>query len=326
MEHNPKVVGIILVMFLLTQLIGLYVINYYSPVKVVNNVPQNVTSPNQLPFGLEPPPENNQLTFTDILIYFIPAFIIAIVIFFILTKFRAEFVLKAWFFIVIVIALATSLLAFMRSQTLYFIIGALGASLVLAFFKIFRQNILIHNFTELLIYPGIAAVFVALLSSPDNPSRGVYAMMILLVLISLYDLWAVWRSGIMIKMAKYQINQLKIFGGFLIPYLSKQMKLKLQKMKKSERKRKKIKVDFALLGGGDIVFPLIMAGVVMRKFGFISVLGMELPVASLLIILGAMLGLCYLLFFTERKKPYPAMPFISAGVFLALGVCYLLFG
>lgn len=324
MKHSKKVMIIILAMFIVTQLIGLYVINYYSPVKVVDSVQTNITSPNSLPFNLEPPPEANQANVLQTLLYIIPSFVIAILIFFILTRFKAEFVLKAWFFIVVIIALATSLISFLPSSTLFFII-ALVVAIPLAFFKIYKRNFFIHNLTELFIYPGIAAVFVALLSTAGNPNRGVYAMIVLLILISIYDLWAVWHSGIMQKMAKYQINTLKIFAGFLIPEMSKQVKMKFQKMKKSKNK-KKIKINMAVLGGGDIVWTLIMAGVVLRKFGLTNFLGMPLPLASLLIILGATLGLSYVLFFGKRNKAYPAMPFISIGVFLALGACYLLFG
>lgn len=325
MKHSIKIMGIILAMFIITQLIGLYVINYYSPVHVVDSVQTNLTSANPLPFGLEPPAETSKVDIWSILLYIIPSFIIAILIFFILTRFKAEFVLKAWFFVVVIIALSTSIISFLPSSTLFLII-ALVLAVPLAFFKIYKHNFLIHNLTELFIYPGIASVFVALLSTAGNPDRGVYAMIILLILISIYDLWAVWHSGIMQKMARYQIDKLKIFAGFLIPDISKQVRMKLQKMKKLGKKGKKIKINIALLGGGDVVFPLIMAGVVLRKFGFTSFLGMQLPIASLLIVLGATLGLTYLFVFGKKKKPYPAMPFISVGVFIALGACYLLFG
>ena len=62
-------------------------------------------------------------------------------------------------------------------------------------------------------------------------------------------MWAVWHSGVMQKMAKYQINNLKIFGGFFVPYISKRLKLKLKKEGRAGRKNKKIKVNIALLGG-----------------------------------------------------------------------------
>ncbi len=324
MKHSWKITILILSMFIITQFIGLYVVNYYSPVKVVNSVQENVTAPNQLPYGLQPPPENEQINVGQTLLYIIPAFIIAIALFFVLTKFKAEFVLKAWFFVVVIIALSTSIITFFPSSTLLFVLISLAVAIPLAFIKTYRQNFLIHNITELFIYPGIAAVFVALLSGSNNSNNGVYSIMVLLVLISIYDIWAVWHSGIMQKMAKYQINKLKIFSGFFIPYVSRKTRLKLRKMKKAG-KNKKVQVNIALLGGGDVIFPIIAAGVVLRRFGFTNILGLQVPLASILIIVGAVLGLGYLLLSSEKKKFYPAMPFISAGIFLALGICYLLF-
>lgn len=322
MKHNWKITILILSMFIVTQFIGLYVVNYYSPVKVINNVPVNVTTPNQLPYGLEPPPQNEQINVWQILLYIIPAFVIAIALFFVLTRFKAAFVLKAWFFVVVILALSISLIAFFPSSATIFVLITLAIAIPLAFFKIYRQNFLIHNITELFIYPGIAAVFVALLSGTDSSNRGVYAIIALLILISIYDIWAVWHSGIMQKMAKYQINKLKIFSGFFIPYMSRKTRLRLKKMRKSKRK-KKIRISFAILGGGDVIFPIIASGVVLRRFGFTNFLGLQVPLASILIIIGAVLGLGFLLLFSEKKKFYPAMPFISTGILLALGLCYL---
>src|SRR3989304_4378805 len=67
-------------------------------------------------------------------------------------------------------------------------------ALPLAFVKIYKRKFLIHNITELFIYPGIAAVFVPILN--------IFTIIFLLVFISIYDMWAVWHSGIMQKMAK----------------------------------------------------------------------------------------------------------------------------
>jgi presenilin-like A22 family membrane protease len=186
------------------------------------------------------------------------------------------------------------------------LISALVFALVFAYLKIYRKGIIIHNLTELLIYPGIAAIFVPLLN--------VYFVLALLVIISLYDAWAVWKSGIMQKMAKYQMNKLNLFSGFLVPYVSSKVKAKLKLMKKSKSK-KKIRVNVAILGGGDVVFPIITAGVVMRSLGIIP---------ALFVILGATLGLSYLFFFAEKKKFYPAMPFITAGILLSLALFWII--
>jgi hypothetical protein len=132
-------------------------------------------------------------------------------------------------------------------------------------------------------------------------------------------MWAVWKSGVMQKMAKFQINKLKIFSGFFVPYLPKKMRSKIKKMKKtmkkSELKKKKIKINLAILGGGDIIFPIIAAGVMLKTLGLAS---------ALFVIAGATMGLSYLFFFAEKKKFYPAMPFISAGIFMGVILSYLL--
>ena len=132
-------------------------------------------------------------------------------------------------------------------------------------------------------------------------------------------MYAVWHSGIMQKMAKYQIHTLKVFSGFFIPYMGKKERELLAKAAKTKVKGKfkeqKIKVNVAILGGGDVVFPIMLAGVVLRSLGLTE---------ALIISLGATLALAGLFYASEKGKFYPAMPFISAGCFLALGIAYLI--
>jgi len=295
MKRNVKIAAVLLLMFLATQFIGLYVINHYSD--------------KDLPLGLDSPKLEEGREYSQMFLSIFIAFVIAIGLLLLLTHFKAEFFLKLWFMIVVVIALTISFMSFIPPFQ-YYTILALLLALPLALVKIYGQNFLVHNITELFVYPGIAAVFVPLLN--------IYTILALLVVISLYDMWAVWKSGIMQKMAKYQINKLKIFAGFFIPYVSKTMRNKIKKMKKSELKKKKIKVNVAILGGGDVIFPIIAAGVMLKTFP-------ETIIPALLVILGAALGLVYLFVFAEKKKFYPAMPYISAGIFIAIGISYLVF-
>ena len=137
-------------------------------------------------------------------------------------------------------------------------------------------------------------------------------MIILLILISRYDMWAVWKSGIMQKMAKYQMNTIKVFSGFFIPYVSKKQRAKLKrlkKMKKLKKLKKKVKINLAILGGGDVVFPIIAAGVTMKTWGILP---------AIIVIVGATLGLGLLFLFSKKKKFYPAMPFITSGILFGL--------
>jgi len=293
-------------MFVLTQFIGLYVVNYYSQ------------EGRQLPYGMETPEPaeihceiNSILDFfkcTEYLYSLVIAFIIAIFLLFFLTKFKAELILKIWFFIVIIIALGIAFNSIIPSFP-YSSAAILIITTILAFFKIFKRSFLLHNLTELFVYPGIASVFVPILN--------LWTIIILLILISIYDMWAVWHSGIMQKMAKFQINKLKIFAGFFVPYMDKKMRVKFQqlKLKKGKSQNQRIKVNVAILGGGDVIFPIITAGVMLKTFGLIP---------ALLVILGATIGVSYLFIFAEKKKFYPAMPFITAGIFAGMVLSWLL--
>ncbi len=313
MKHNLKITAILIAMFVITQFIGIYVVNFYSVVKVSpEGQVQNITSPNKLPYGMEPPSVQKETDFW----YFIPslifAFVIAIAMLFILMRFKAELILKLWFFLVVVIALALTFNSFFPPSIKNASLIALAIAFPLGVMKIFGRNFLVHNLTEPFIYPGIAAVFVKILN--------VWTVMALLIIISIYDMWAVWKSGIMQKMAKYQIDKLNIFSGFFIPYLSKKQRTRIKKMRKTlsktELRKKKIRVNLAILGGGDVIFPIITAGVMLKTLGIWS---------AVLVIIGATLGLTYLFFRSEKKKFYPAMPFITTGIFIAIGISYLLF-
>lgn len=317
MKHNLKITIIILVLFLLTQFISLFVSSvYFFP----DSNGQNVT----LPYGMQPPEMREDVEFWKIFPGMVLSLAIAILLIFLLTKYKWNFIIKFWFFAVVCLALAISLNALMIwlqifQQKIDFLFWSLIPlswilsiiiAIPLGFFKIYRPRVLVHNFTELLIYPGIAAVFIPILSIPT--------IIFLLILISVYDMWAVWHTGIMQQMAKYQMKELKIFGGLFIPYISKQMREKIKKLRKMKNKKelKKIKVAVAILGGGDIVFPAITAGVFLRFMGILP---------ALFVVIGAFFGLLILLFYSEKKKFYPAMPFITAGIFFGLLLWLLAF-
>jgi len=303
MKHNTAVTLILITMFLVTQLVGLFVIDFY----------QN----NNLPYGMEPPEEITEGTSVVSIIF---AFAIAITLFFILTKIKAERFIRLWFFVVTTIAIALSLnVVLFKSNLLFASFIALVIALPLAYYKIFKRQIIVHNLTELVIYPGIAAVFV--------PILGVYGIIILLLFISLYDLWAVWHSEFMQKMAKYQINKLKFFTGFFVPYAGKKEKKKIKKIrqkyaKKGDKalekqfKKAKIKINLAILGGGDVIFPIITAGVFYKFYGLYS---------YLLITASATIALLWLFLAARKGKFYPAMPFLTIGMYLGMLVNWILF-
>jgi presenilin-like A22 family membrane protease len=282
MKHTIKITGLIIGMFLLAQMLGLLVAHLYSG--------------NTLPYGLSQPENASPVA---ILIQFIISLCFVILIVFGLMRLKAEKIFRIWFFIVILLALGVTFTAFLKSVP-YASIISLVIALPLVYYKIIKHNILVHNITEMLIYPGIAALFIPLLS--------VWTAVILLLIISGYDMYAVWHSGIMQKMAKYQIQKVRIFAGFLVPYLAPAQRKLLEKAH-SRASLKKVRVSVAMLGGGDVVFPIILAGVVLMSRGLIP---------ALLITLFATLGLSILLYYSQKGKFYPAMPFITLGCLLGL--------
>ena len=289
-KHKFNIAFILLGMFLLTQFIGLWVVNEYTN--------------NDLPFGMEVDEEASPGIISIIL-----SFAVAVALILILMKYQWKFVIRIWFFVVITLALSLSLNAILKYSLQNAALIAVIIAIPLTTLKMFRPGIISHNFTELLIYPGIAAVFVPILVP--------FTSIILLIVVSIYDAWAVWKSGLMMKMAKFQMEEVKIFGGFMIPTLSKKMKLQIQKIKQKYKgkkipekvRKKKFKVSLAILGGGDVIFPIITAGVFLRAFGIVP---------ALFVTFGALAGLIFLFTITKKGKGYPAMPYISSGIFLSL--------
>ncbi|MFW5847224.1 MAG: hypothetical protein ACOCUU_03650 [Nanoarchaeota archaeon] len=318
-NKKTKIYLIVLAMFLVSLLIGLFVLKV-DPlhVQTFNESSGKFVEISNPDFDfIESPDLNEGTNVFGMLMNFVFAFMMAIVLILILSKIKADFFLRLWFFLVVVFALYICFYAF---QSYFFnlqnnlrILLPLGLAFILSVFKIYKRNILIHNITELFIYPGIAVIFISLLN--------IYSLVVILILISVYDMWAVWHTSLMQKMASYQIQSVGVFGGFLIPYASKQVKDKIKKLKQkykskkeipeSEIKKQKISVELAVLGGGDIVFSIISLGVVYKFLGLIP---------SLFVGFGAFLSLVYLFFESKKKKheSYPAMPFITIGVFLAI--------
>ncbi len=303
MKHNIKITAILIGMFIVTQLIGLFVVSAY--VKGL-----------ELPYGMEPPDEVKEKPRGPEIIF---AFIIAILFFFLLIKLNAETFIRVWYFVVTVLALALAINVFLfKLNFVYNAFFALLAAIPLAYIKIFKRYIIVHNLTELLIYPGIATVFVPLLN--------VLWIVILLLLISIYDIWAVWHSEFMQKMAEFQINKLQFFTGFFVPYADKKQRQKIKlikqkyannrKLMEKQFKKSRIKVNLAILGGGDIIFPIITAGIFYKFFGLLS---------AMIIISSATIALIFLFLLARKGKFYPAMPFITIGLYLGMILNWLVF-
>jgi presenilin-like A22 family membrane protease len=235
-----------------------------------------------------------------------------------LIKFQLFKIWKAWFFLAVMGALSISFSVltdrFPNGETI-----AIGIGFILAYLKLYRPNIFIHNFTEVFMYAGITILM--------SPLFTVYWMIMLLIVISIYDAIAVWKSKHMITLAKAQADK-KMFAGLLIPYSKPNIKdnvpskpkihIKIPKSLKQEE------IKSAILGGGDIAFPLLFAGSVMTEL-IQSGLSKEIAFfQALLVSLAAGIALFILLIKSKKDKFYPAMPFISLGCFVGYGLILIM--
>jgi presenilin-like A22 family membrane protease len=168
----------------------------------------------------------------------------------------------------------------------------------------------------LFVYAGIAIIFVPLLD--------IVWVTLLLLVISAYDMFAVWKSKHMVSLAEFQTKS-KAFAGVLLSYKLKLKPKKIKKLKKGEKVKVREEYRSAVLGGGDIAFPMLFAGVVMdsmikmgvhtKIFAFMYSMIIPIIVAAVLFVLLAK---------ASSDRFYPAMPFLTAGCLIGYGIVWLI--
>jgi presenilin-like A22 family membrane protease len=157
-------------------------------------------------------------------------------------------------------------------------------ALAITVMKFKEKDVYVHNLGEILLYGGVVALFA--------PVLNITSVIILILAIAIYDFIAVNLTKHMVKLAKTQ-QALGIFTGIIV-------------INKNEA---------AILGGGDIAFTLLFATVALKDIGLPS---------AMFAIYGAAIALIILMMQGKRKKFYPAMPFIAAGLLLGLLVSILI--
>ncbi|MBI2664814.1 hypothetical protein HYX10_05750 [Candidatus Woesearchaeota archaeon] len=281
MKHPASVVVTLLALFFSAQIVGLLVLGSY--IDRAATADTGITTYKELPAGIERPDiaPNYAFIFIGMVVLIGTLVMLAII------KFRKMRLWKLWYFFAVLLSLAVAFAAFIPQ--LY----AWTASLAASLWKVLKPNPVIHNLTELFIYSGLAAIFVPIMS--------VFSASVLLVLISIYDMYAVWKSKHMVSLAKFQTAS-RMFAGISIP----------KNVVKSPAGKKMVKGESsAIVGGGDIAFPLLFAGTLLPNFSLQQIL--IIPVF-------ATAALAMLFLISKKGKFYPAMPFVSAGCFLGYAV------
>ncbi len=300
MKHSLKINIILISIFFISQIIGLAITNSYINHKLL--VETGKVEFISLPYNIERPPLEQKSSFVFIFL----AIIIGTILMLIIIRFKKSIFWKVWFFLAVTLCLSVAFSAFLNQYI------AFPLAIIFGWYKIFKQNKIIQNLTELFIYGGLAAIFV--------PVINLFAAFVLLILISIYDFIAVLKIKHMVTLAKFQTKE-NIFAGISIPYEKTEKPTAIKEIKAEKTKKEKIKT--AILGGGDMGFPLLFAGVVMKNLmkentillGFLK---------ALIIPVFASIALFLLLILAKKDKFYPAMPFLTAGCFLGYGIILLL--
>ncbi len=286
MKHTWFVTFFLVVLFLAAQVIGLKVTQSYIDAAASAEAGELVWKdlPSIGGMKVERPDVEPQFSIW----YIIIAVLIGTLLILLIIKLGKMLLWKLWFYFAVVLCLQIAVAAFIPESY------ALILALVAGWFKVFRPNVYLHNASELFLYGGLAVIFVPILN--------VFYAFILLLALSVYDMYAVWRSKHMITMAKFQTES-NIFAGLMLPYSAP-----------TGRGPKK-KVRTAILGGGDIGFPLIFAGTVLVVSGFLH---------AFVVALGATAALVVLLLLSQKDKFYPAMPFLTLGCAVGYIATFLL--
>lgn len=257
---KTKVLATELSIFLLVQLVGLFTASQL--IKNRADTYLNIPEISMVSFAL--------------------SFIIAVSLIFLAIKFlKGKFGFKLLFVFLIVVGSKTvfnSIFPDFISNLLALAVVALWVAL---------PYVWMHNVAIILAISGISAELGFAVSLPT--------VLILLALLSIYDVIAVYRTKHMITMFK-DLMQRGVVLSIIVPVKIKDF------MKKTEvaQPRK----GFLFLGTGDLAFPLIFA-VTALKFSFIS---------AVLIIAGATVGaivVFYLLVSQAQRRALPALPPIA---------------
>jgi presenilin-like A22 family membrane protease len=212
----------------------------------------------------------------------------------ILKYYKKPYLIKGLFYL----AMIEGLLIFSRAyfKWPYFIVILV---LILFYWFVFR-NVLIHDVVIVLAVSAISVLFGFNLTP--------IAAILILLIIALYDFWAVYKTKHMVKMFQ-GMAEAKVHFALIIPHNFKSLFNKVKEVMPQ--------TDYMFLGTGDLAIPAIF---------MISCLKINL-FTSLFVALGAICGLIllHIIFITqEERRPMPGLPPIIFGAFLGFLISLLL--
>lgn len=265
-------------LYLLTQFLGLI-----AAVQISRSLPQLAEM------------SRPQISWPRFLVYFVFGTIL-ILIFLRLSQRHTRF------FFELIFALAV----FSGSQIIFGLLmpdfWAMFCAALLVIIRFLHPSVLTQNLVMILAIAGIGAVI--------GLSLTTISVIIVLMVLSVYDFIAVYKTKHMVKMAK-QMMQQRVLLAYIIPQTITGFKGDLKDVKIGGR--------LFILGSGDVVMPLV-AVAAMSRFSLAH---------ALVVLLFAFLGLLlmHLIFNLQRiRRPMAALPPIALFTILGILVSVLVLG
>lgn len=229
-------------------------------------------------------------------------FVILIVTFSVFVYFLQKFSHKSAVFF----RLIFGILIFVGSQAVFELVFKAGSmsilfAILLTFLVLKFKIVLLHNLGVVLALGGIGAI-IGLSLTP-------LTAVVLLVVLSFYDIIAVYKTGHMVKIAEEMIKS-RAISGIILPQNYKGWAEKLENVRPGG--------TFMILGSGDLIMPLILIS---------SVVGLDGLVSGLVILPFSLAGLflTYYLFITQKtRKPMAALPPIAVASIIGYLVSILI--
>jgi presenilin-like A22 family membrane protease len=282
MKNNLKLFSIELFFFFFTLILGIFVSYNIGNLSHVINAAQEV----------EQPGSYNALLFIG---YF---FLATLIIFLVSKSDKYEkgkiLFFKSVFLISVALGSLITFSIFFSDLTSFFLV-----TILILTWKSYPL-IILHNFLISFSIAGIGAVVGTMFS--------VFEIVVLLVVFSVYDFVAVYKTKHMVKMATEMIKT-KAIMGLIVPIYYKDLVNDLGKEDKSR---------FMILGGGDLSFPLFLVSAVTLAYGVKE---------ALFLTAFACLGLfaSFFLFMSqEKKRAIPALPPIAFFLLIGYLLVYLI--
>lgn len=222
------------------------------------------------------------LDFLGFILYFVVGISLLLVFLYLFkNKKKKKKIFKGFFVLIVVLANIFFLGLWFPSWLVLIILG------VLLFFSLKKKFLWSYNLLVIFALAGAGADI--------GVSLEPRIVILLLLVFSIYDYIAVYKTKHMVKMAKEMIESNAVLG-IIIPQNFKQLNNKVSEIE--------IGGKFMVLGGGDIVFPLVFT-VAVSSISISSAI-----IVALFSYLG-MVSTFLIFFFQEKRTPMPALPPIA---------------